>query len=186
MADEIQVDQSTTIDQNTPSVPAEPIPLEPTGLQADPASNGTGKTTTIDQNTPEQTTEVKTKEATTTDQDTPKETTEIVPEEKPVQVIEEKKPEVVELPKKDEETFSPRKYLMSLLVKANLAVQNKKIKNLEKLMEYFTTHAKVTNNDVEKLLGVKDSMATKYLNTLLKEGKIERHGVKKSTWYSKT
>ena len=112
--------------------------------------------------------------------------TETVVEEKQEQKIEEKIPQEIQQTKTEEELFSPRKYLMSLLVKANLAVQNKKRKNLDKLIEYFNTKEKVKNNDVEKLLGVKDAAATNYLNRLVKDNKIERHGTGSGTWYSKT
>ncbi|MDQ5971652.1 MAG: hypothetical protein QG566_598 [Patescibacteria group bacterium] len=112
--------------------------------------------------------------------------TETVVEEKQEQKTEEKIPQEIQQTKTEEELFSPRKYLMSLLVKANLAVQNKKRKNLDKLIEYFNTKEKVKNNDVEKLLGVKDAAATNYLNRLVKDNKIERHGTGSGTWYSKT
>ncbi|MCC6323519.1 hypothetical protein IT400_01870 [Candidatus Nomurabacteria bacterium] len=189
MAEEIDVNNNTEVEPvaEAPVVPPQPIvstlPIEslpPTEL-VEPTIE---KPSTIDQNTPEQIIEIK-----TIDQNIPEQVTaipETVAEEKPVQVTEEKKPEVVELPKKDEEAFSPRKYLLGLLVKANEAVQIKKRKNLDKLIEYFNTKERVKNNDVEKLLDVKDAAATNYLNRLVKDNKIERHGTGSGTWYSKT
>ena len=82
-------------------------------------------------------------------------------------------------------TSTVRNYLMGLLVKANAAVQTKKQKNLKKLMTLFDTMQKVQNNDVEKFLHLKDAMATRYLNMLLKEGKIRREGTGSATRYYK-
>lgn len=146
--------------------PTEPIPLEPANLQADPASNGTGKTTT-DQNIPTKANEV----------------IEAVKPNEPIQTPEIKKEEV-----KVEEVstaLAVKKYLLGLLNKAHIAVQVKKKKNLEKLLEYFQTHEKVRNNDVEKLLKVKDTAATNYLKILEKEGKIRHEGKGITTRYYK-
>lgn len=82
-------------------------------------------------------------------------------------------------------TSTVRSYLMGLLVKANAAVQTKKQKNLKKLLTLFDTMPKVQNNDVEKFLHLKDAMATRYLNMLLKEGKIRREGTGSATRYYK-
>ncbi len=56
-----------------------------------------------------------------------------------------------------------------------------KSKNKEKILDYFNNagggeSGRVTNNDIEKLLGVGDSTATRYLDELEKEGKIHQVG----------
>ena len=54
--------------------------------------------------------------------------------------------------------------------------------NKKKILEMLTLRgagaekAKITNNDVEKLLGVSDATATRYLDALEKEGKIRQVG----------
>jgi Fic family protein len=54
-------------------------------------------------------------------------------------------------------------------------LENKE-ENLEKIRELFGGGAKVTNNDVEKLLGVSDATATRYLDDLEKEKFIRQVG----------
>jgi len=46
----------------------------------------------------------------------------------------------------------------------------------DKIMELFNNEAEISNNDVEKLLGVSDSTATRYLDDLEKEGRIRQIG----------
>ena len=52
----------------------------------------------------------------------------------------------------------------------------KKKENKEKILEFLQSNEKITNNDVEKLLGVSDATATRYLNELEKEQKIKQIG----------
>lgn len=52
----------------------------------------------------------------------------------------------------------------------------RKQENKQEILEYFQTNEKVTNNNIEKLLGVSDATATRYLNDLEKEGKIRQIG----------
>jgi len=51
-----------------------------------------------------------------------------------------------------------------------------KAENKSKILDYFKTHEKVSNNDVENALGVSDATATRYLDELEKEGKIRQVG----------
>ena len=44
------------------------------------------------------------------------------------------------------------------------------------ILELFKTKGELTNNDVEKFLGVSDATATRYLDELEKEGIIETFG----------
>jgi len=59
--------------------------------------------------------------------------------------------------------------------KQNL-ITKQKIKNKEKILEFMRDNEKVVNNDIEKLLTVSDSTATRYLDQLEKEGKIKQIG----------
>lgn len=52
----------------------------------------------------------------------------------------------------------------------------KKAENKEKILEFMRENKRVANNDIEKLLGVSDATATRYLDELEKEGKITQHG----------
>lgn len=54
----------------------------------------------------------------------------------------------------------------------------KKSKNKESILIFFgqTQDGKMTNNDVEKLLGVSDATATRYLDELESEGKVRQIG----------
>jgi len=47
---------------------------------------------------------------------------------------------------------------------------------LDDLLKLFDRQEKVTNNDVEKLLGIADSTAERYLQELESAGKIKQHG----------
>ena len=63
----------------------------------------------------------------------------------------------------------------------------KKAENLSKLKKYIAgTDEHITNNAVEKLLGVSDATATRYLEELEKEGLIKQQGqTGKYTYYKK-
>lgn len=52
----------------------------------------------------------------------------------------------------------------------------KKEENKEKILEFLKDNEKIINNDIEKLLGVSDATATRYLNELEKEQKIKQIG----------
>src|SRR3989344_8516398 len=49
------------------------------------------------------------------------------------------------------------------LTKAQLTIQEKKRKKLEKIVETLNTKGKITNDEVEKLLHISDATATRYL-----------------------
>ncbi len=72
------------------------------------------------------------------------------------------------------------------LSKANLTRQNKKRKKIDVILNLFAENSKITNDEVEKLLHVSDATATRYLETLEKEGKIQQVGkTGKYTHYEK-
>ena len=53
----------------------------------------------------------------------------------------------------------------------------KKAENKKKILEFIQTHEKIQNDDVEKLAGVSNATAERYLDELEKEGKLTQHGV---------
>ncbi len=62
------------------------------------------------------------------------------------------------------------------LGKARVAIQDRKRKKRDKIMQALGTKNKITNDGVEKLLHVSDATATRYLSALEKEGKIIQVG----------
>ncbi len=61
-----------------------------------------------------------------------------------------------------------------------------KEKNKEKILKQLNERNKISNDDVERLLGVADSSATRYLEELEKEGKIKQVGrTGQSVFYQK-
>lgn len=63
--------------------------------------------------------------------------------------------------------------------------EERKTKNKEKILEYIQANGKIQNNDVEKLVGVSNATAERYLNELEKEGHITQHGtIGKSVFYT--
>ena len=54
--------------------------------------------------------------------------------------------------------------------------QERKKGRKERIVKLLEEKDRITNNDVEELLGVSDATATNYLDELEKEGKIEQFG----------
>jgi predicted HTH transcriptional regulator len=52
-----------------------------------------------------------------------------------------------------------------------------KTENKQKILVFVQEHGKIQNNDVEKLVGVSNATAERYLDELEKEGKLTQHGV---------
>jgi predicted HTH transcriptional regulator len=52
-----------------------------------------------------------------------------------------------------------------------------KAENKQKIIAFVQEHGKIQNNDVEKLVGVSNATAERYLDELEKEGKLTQHGV---------
>jgi len=63
-----------------------------------------------------------------------------------------------------------------LLNKARVAIQDRKRKKRDKIMQALNAKNKITNDEVEKLLHVSDATATRYLSALEKENKIRQIG----------
>ena len=53
----------------------------------------------------------------------------------------------------------------------------KKAENKQKILAFVQAHEKIQNNDVEKLAGVSNATAERYLDELEKEGKLTQHGI---------
>jgi predicted HTH transcriptional regulator len=61
----------------------------------------------------------------------------------------------------------------------------KKTENKQKILTFVQEHGKVQNNDVEKLVGVSNATAERYLDELEKEGKLIQHGtIGQSVFYT--
>jgi Fic family protein len=60
-----------------------------------------------------------------------------------------------------------------------------KQENLKKVLEFIEGRDKITNDDVQKLLGVSDATAERYLNELEKQGILKQSGENKGTFYTK-
>lgn len=52
-----------------------------------------------------------------------------------------------------------------------------KAENKKKILDFIQANGKIQNNDVEKLAGVSNATAERYLDELEKGGKIIQHGV---------
>lgn len=63
-----------------------------------------------------------------------------------------------------------------LLKIARAKIQIKKQQNFEKILKLFDTKEKITNDDVEKALRCSDRSAARYLEELVKQGKIKKIG----------
>lgn len=63
-----------------------------------------------------------------------------------------------------------------LLVKARAKIETIKQQKLAKVLGLFDIKEKITNDDVEKILRCSDATALRYLNELIKQGKIQRVG----------
>ena len=61
----------------------------------------------------------------------------------------------------------------------------KKAENKQKILAFVQEHGKIQNNDVEKLAGVSNATAERYLDELEKEGELTQHGtIGQSVFYT--
>ncbi len=144
---------------STPS-PEEIISLEPTDIQANPASDEVNKLSIEPVSEPVQASEPSTAQ---TPVNKP-----LAPESEPIQ------------------TQSKSSLARQLLISARNVIQFRKRKKLDKIMSLFLQQSKITNDEVEKFLHVSDATATRYLSQLEKENKIKQTGkTGHSVFYSK-
>ena len=73
--------------------------------------------------------------------------------------------------------------LKDLLQIANQKRSQKAQENLKKIMAYAQGKQKITNDEVEKIIGVKDSQAANYLNLLVKQNKLIKFGKTTNIFY---
>ena len=73
---------------------------------------------------------------------------------------------------KESPSFNPKEIDTSA-IDEDLA---KKHENLQKMREYIQTKDKISNDDIQALLGVSDATATRYLDELEQEGLIRQVG----------
>lgn len=60
-----------------------------------------------------------------------------------------------------------------------------KTENKQKILAFVQENGKIQNNDVEKLAGVSNATAERYLDELEKEGKLTQHGtIGQSVFYT--
>lgn len=61
----------------------------------------------------------------------------------------------------------------------------KKAENKQKILAFVQEHEQIKNDDVEKLAGVSNATAERYLSELEKEGKLTQHGkIGQSVFYT--
>lgn len=61
----------------------------------------------------------------------------------------------------------------------------KKTENKQKILAFVQEHEQIKNDDVEKLTGVSNATAERYLSELEKEGKLTQHGkIGQSVFYT--
>jgi len=103
----------------------------------------------------------------------PLQTATIVPREAsvPAKVVATPTPQIEETVPDPQRATAPDK-----AAKARAAIQSKKRKKLERILEEVIAKGSISNNEVEKLLGVSDATASRYLVALQKEEKLKRIG----------
>jgi len=69
-------------------------------------------------------------------------------------------------------------YSIEKKIKSRESKAINRVNNLDLILEFLGQNSYVTNNDIEKLLKVSDATATRYLDELEKQGKIEQIGEK--------
>lgn len=182
---------------------AEEIPLEPTDVQANPASNGTGPTEVVETApepaiitppAPEPVAEPSKAQQVEPLSPGPAQAPETAPEP-PSEPIDEPAPIPEPQPIPEPATAPPvqtstppiiqTSFARELLVKAREVIQFRKRKKLEKIMGMLLKQARIANDDVQKLLYVSDATATRYLDQLEKEGRIKKEGAGKYLSYSR-
>jgi hypothetical protein len=97
------------------------------------------------------------------------------PKSEPIHSTQDK-PIAPEPPSAVASTPAPSHSIRDLLNKARVAIQDRKRKKRDRIMQALNSKHKITNDEVEKLLHISDASATRYLSALEKEGKIKQVG----------
>jgi predicted HTH transcriptional regulator len=115
-----------------------------------------------------------------TSAETPVETPQIQPEVKESQIETQETPPATPTPQTPPQPEIPISsqppLLRQLWQKALEKIRERKSKRLEKILQLAKEKGEITNDDVEKLLHVSDITATRYLNELVKQGRLKRIG----------
>ena len=98
------------------------------------------------------------------------------PKPEPIDSTQNKPTPTPEPPSAVASTPTPTHSIHDLLNKARIAIQDRKRKKRDKIMQALNSKNKITNDEVEKLLHISDATATRYLSALEKEGKIKQVG----------
>jgi len=83
------------------------------------------------------------------------------------------------------------KYRQKIILRQKSALVQRqaraKARNKKKILAYFQSRRQLTNDQIQKLLGVSDATATRYLEELEKEGRIKQVGrTGRYVFYKKT
>ncbi len=160
--------QEPTLDASIPTTTSAPTEMPPEAPEAsrqdatiDVGKDPNGAINTIEEKTPE-----------------PEQNPESEPSNPPTQTAHSSKDEPFNEPFDSSNNKPPvsRNWIRTLLSKANLIIQLRKRKKLEKIMTLFLKKPQIKNDEVEKLLHVSDATATRYLSQLEKEGRIKQTG----------
>jgi len=85
-------------------------------------------------------------------------------------------PEPSPTPTPAEPVSQPKSLARQLIAKAREAIQNRKRKKIDHVMDLFAKRTNITNNQVADFLHVSDATATRYLQILENENKIKQVG----------
>jgi hypothetical protein len=165
---------------STPS-PEEVIPLEPTDMPANPASNGTNEPSiepvSESAKAPETgTAQIPVNEPLASEPEVKSEPLNPRSESLESAPVSAPQPQPVSAPVFVEPQQNKISLARELLVKARNAIQFRKRKKLDRVMTLFLKKSKITNNEVKDFLHVSDATAERYLNVLEKENKIKQNG----------
>jgi predicted component of type VI protein secretion system len=108
----------------------------------------------------------------------PAEAPQIQPEVKEPQIETQEIPPAAPTPQpppQPEIPVSPQPSIFrQLWQKALEKIRERKTKKLEKILQLAKEKGEITNDDVEKLLHISDRAASRYLNELVKQGRLKR------------
>jgi len=92
------------------------------------------------------------------------------------QAIPQETPPTAPTPQPEIPVSSQPLIFRQLWQKALEKIRGRKSKRLEKILQLVSKKGEITNDDVEKLLHVSNRTATRYLDELVKQGRLKRTG----------
>lgn len=72
-----------------------------------------------------------------------------------------------------------------ILQTARRSIQQRTNKRFQKILQAVHRTGRITNDGVEELFCISDRTASKYLSQLTKDGRLQRHGSGRGTYYTK-